>query len=71
MVSKDREYALSIQKGCHIRFVLCDLRVIVDGEVTAAGNSTVSISTDVCGGIWIAFGGRDKGTSGWIGWPVF
>lgn len=35
----------------HIRLVLCGLRVITDGEIAVAGNSNISISANVCGGI--------------------
>lgn len=55
-------------EGYHIRLVLCGLRVITDGEITVAGNSTISISADVCGGIWMASTKEERGISGWLEW---
>ena len=59
--------ALRIWGRCYIRLVLCGLRAITDGEMVGAGNSTISISADAYGGIWLASGGGDRGIHGWIG----
>lgn len=59
------ECALGIWKGYNTGLVLCGLRALMDGERVAIG--TVSPpSLQIYGSFWMASGGGDRGTSGWI-----
>lgn len=50
--------------GYHIRLVQFGLRAIIDGEMAASRDSTVSIYADARGGIWMVSGEGARGSSG-------
>lgn len=49
---------------------VCDLGAVTDEEMIDGRNSIISISADVCGGIWMASGKEVWWITGWIGCPM-